>query len=86
MTHNPPLIVLLDSIRDLSQAYTIMVTPSLDSDWDILPQHDRILDSIRARDEEGTRQAMYKHLGHVRKNHEKYVRLLKKVDNPLEWE
>ena len=76
--------MLLDSIRDLLQEYIRLVTPYLDPDQDVLPQHYRILERIEARDEEGARQAMRQHLDQMRKNHEKYARMSGKAENSLE--
>lgn len=73
-THNPLLIVLLDSIRDLLQDYIMTVTPFLDPHQDVLPQHEHIVARVKARDEAGARQAMQEHLNQMRKNHQKYAR------------
>lgn len=83
MSHNPLLVVLLDSIRDLLQEYIAMVTPFLDPVQDVLPQHDHIFECVKARDEEGARQAMQQHLDQMRKNHQKYARLTENLCEPL---
>ncbi|MCL4395527.1 MAG: FadR family transcriptional regulator [Chloroflexi bacterium] len=66
-THNPLLIVLLDSIRDLMQNVRISVSryPLLYNT--VMPDHYAIVDRIAARDERGARRAMQGHLEHARK-------------------
>lgn len=70
-THNPLLVVLLDSIRDLLHDYLLLVIPRLELRQDVLPYHDQILERVAAGDEDGARQAMREHLMQIRRNHEK---------------
>ena len=78
MTHNPLLIVLVDSIRDLLQEYIARVTPYLDPRQENLPLHYRLFERIEARDVEGARQAMRENLEQMRKNSERYWKLTHK--------
>ena len=75
MTHNPLLIVLVDSIRDLLQEYIARVTPYLDPRQENLPLHQKLFERIKARDVEGAREAMRENLEQMRKNSERYSRL-----------
>ncbi len=75
MTHNPLLIVLVDSIRDLLQEYIARVTPYLDPRQENLPHHYNLLERIQAGDVEGARQAMRENLEQMRKNSERYSKL-----------
>ncbi|MEA3334356.1 MAG: FadR/GntR family transcriptional regulator [Chloroflexota bacterium] len=75
MTHNPLLIVLMDSIRDLLYEYIALVTVFLDPWKDNIPHHRRLLERIEARDAEGARQAMRDNLEQMRKNTERYAQL-----------
>jgi GntR family transcriptional repressor for pyruvate dehydrogenase complex len=64
-THNPLLIILLDSIRDLMQEVRLLVTRHPDLREKVMPDHRRILERVAARDPEGARQAMEEHLDHA---------------------
>lgn len=66
MTHNPLLLVLLDSISDLIREVRLSVSgyPHLFST--VMPDHRRILERVEARDVEGACQAMLLHLEHAR--------------------
>lgn len=75
MTHNPLLVVLLNSVRDLLQEYIRMVTPFLEPEKDVLPSHRKILKHVEAGNAKGAREAMREHLSQMRKNHEKYAEL-----------
>lgn len=75
MTHNPLLIVLMDSIRDLLQEYIALVTVYLDPQEENIPLHQHLLERIEARDVEGARQAMRGNLDQMRKNSERYSQL-----------
>jgi len=61
-THNPLLVVLLDSIRDLLQDYILSTLPHLDISQDVHPFHYRILECVVDHDVEGARQAMWEHI------------------------
>jgi len=69
-THNPLLIILLGSVRDLLQDYLTMVMPYLDTRRKIMPYHARIMQQVAAGNEEGARRAMRAHLAQIRRNHE----------------
>lgn len=77
MTHNPLLVVLLNSVRDLLREYITMVTPYLDPRQDVLPSHRMLLQHVEAGDSHGARRAMRDHLIQMRKNHEKYAQMSK---------
>jgi DNA-binding FadR family transcriptional regulator len=66
MTHNPLLIVLLDSIRDLMQEVRLLVTRHPGLHQRVMDDHYEILRRVVARDAEGARQAMQRHLEHAR--------------------
>jgi GntR family transcriptional repressor for pyruvate dehydrogenase complex len=65
-THNPLLIILLDSIRDLMQEVRLLVTRHPDLRQKVMPDHRKILERVAAKDQEGARQAMEEHLEHAR--------------------
>jgi GntR family transcriptional repressor for pyruvate dehydrogenase complex len=64
-THNPLLIILLDSIRDLMQEVRLLVTRHPDLREKVMPDHRKILERVAARDPEGARHAMEEHLKHA---------------------
>jgi GntR family transcriptional repressor for pyruvate dehydrogenase complex len=66
MTHNPLLIVLLDSIRDLMQEVRLLVTRHPGLHQQVMYDHHEILRRVATRDAEGARQAMQGHLEHAR--------------------
>lgn len=82
-THNPLLIILLDSIRDLMQEVRLMVTRHPDLRTRVMPDHRRILERVAARDPEGARQAMEDHLEHARRFQEELLNA-EAQDKPLE--
>ena len=65
MTHNPLLIVLMDSIGDLMREVRFGVAQYPGLEQQVLPDHRRILVRIAAGDGEGARQAMRNHLEHA---------------------
>jgi DNA-binding FadR family transcriptional regulator len=65
-THNPLLIVLLDSIRDLMQEIRLAVHSHPDLVGRVGPDHHKILERVIAKDARGARQAMQEHLEHAR--------------------
>ena len=73
-THNPLLIILLDSIRDLMQEVRLLVTRHPDLRKKVMPDHRRILDRVAAKDLDGARQAMEEHLEHARKFQEELLK------------
>ncbi len=75
-THNPLLIVLVDSIRDLLQEYIALVTPYLDPVEDNLRLHLKLLERVKARDAAGAREAMRENLDQMRRNSEMYAKLM----------
>jgi DNA-binding FadR family transcriptional regulator len=79
-THNPLLIILLDSIRDLMQEVRLMVTRHPDLRESVMPDHQKILERVAAKDTAGARRAMEEHLGHARRFQEE---LLSKERYPI---
>jgi len=65
-THNPLLIILLDSIRDLMQEIRLRVYLHPDILERVIPDHYQILDQVRAKNPAGARRAMQTHLEHAR--------------------
>lgn len=65
-THNPLLVILLDSIHDLMQEVRLRVSSYPGIAEVIIPDHYRILDYVVAGDEEGARHAMREHIDHAR--------------------
>lgn len=65
-THNPLLVVLLDSIRDLMQEVRLRVTRHPGLHERVMVDHNKILERVAAKDSEGARQAMQEHLKHAR--------------------
>jgi DNA-binding FadR family transcriptional regulator len=83
-THNPLLIVLVASIRDLLQEYIALVTPYVDPRRDNLRLHFKLLERVEARDAAGARQAMRENLDQMRKNSELYSKLVGQGDERKE--
>jgi GntR family transcriptional repressor for pyruvate dehydrogenase complex len=73
-THNPLLIILLDSIRDLMQEVRLLVTRHPDLRKKVMPDHRKILERVAANDPEGARQAMEVHLDHARRFQEELLK------------
>jgi GntR family transcriptional repressor for pyruvate dehydrogenase complex len=73
-THNPLLIILLDSIRDLMQEVRLLVTRHPDLREKVMPDHRKILERVVAKDPEGARQAMEEHLEHARRFQEELLK------------
>jgi GntR family transcriptional repressor for pyruvate dehydrogenase complex len=61
-THNPLLILLLDSIRDLMAEVRARVSEETGLFERVMPTHLQILECIAARDVRGARRAMREHL------------------------
>ena len=83
-THNPLLIVLVASIRDLLQEYIALVTPYVDPRRDNLRLHFKLLERVEARDAAGARQAMRENLDQMRRNSELYSKLVGQEDERKE--
>ena len=64
-THNPLLILLLDSIRDLMQEVRLRVYQHPDIFDNVIPDHYKILEQVSAKNSTGARQAMQEHLDHA---------------------
>lgn len=73
-THNPLLIILLDSIRDLMQEVRLLVTRHPDLRQKVIPDHRKILERVEAKDPAGARQAMEEHLEHARRFQEELLK------------
>jgi GntR family transcriptional repressor for pyruvate dehydrogenase complex len=73
-THNPLLIILLDSIRDLMQEIRLMVTRHPGLREQVMPDHHKIMERVAAKDPKGARQAMEEHLEHARRFQEELLR------------
>ncbi len=80
--HNPLLIVLLESIRDLIQDVRLSVSgyPRLHNT--VMPDHHVIVDCIAARDARGARQAMQQHLEHARSIQELFLAQQENQETP----
>jgi DNA-binding FadR family transcriptional regulator len=61
-THNPLLILLLDSIRDLMVEVRALVAREQGLYERVMPTHVRVLECVEARDPAGARAAMREHL------------------------
>jgi GntR family transcriptional repressor for pyruvate dehydrogenase complex len=61
-THNPLLLLLLDSIRDLMAEIRALVAQEQGLYERVMPTHFRVLECVEARDPEGARAAMREHL------------------------
>jgi len=61
-THNPLLILLLDSIRDLMAEIRALVAREQGLYERVMPTHVRVLECVEARDPKGARAAMREHL------------------------
>jgi GntR family transcriptional repressor for pyruvate dehydrogenase complex len=75
MTHNPLLLVLMDSIRELLREYIALVTVYLDPLEDNIRLHEMLLERVEAGDRDGARQAMQINLDQMQNNTEMYTRL-----------
>lgn len=75
MTHNPLLLVLMDSIRELLREYIALVTVYLDPLEDNIRLHEMLLEHVEAGDRDGARRAMQINLDQMQRNTEMYTRL-----------
>ena len=73
MSHNPLLVVLLDSIRDLMQEVRRLVHRHPGLYQIVMPDHRRIMERVIAKDPEGARRAMWEHLEHARRIQEEVL-------------
>jgi len=73
-THNPLLIILLDSIRDLMQEVRLLATRHPDLHQKVMPDHRKILKCVSAKDLAGARTAMEEHLEHARRFQEELLK------------
>jgi DNA-binding FadR family transcriptional regulator len=62
ITHNPLLILLLDSIQDLMAEVRTLVAREPGLSERVMPTHKRIVERVAARDASGARRAMRDHL------------------------
>jgi DNA-binding FadR family transcriptional regulator len=83
-THNPLLIILLDSIRDLMREVRLMVTRHPGLREQVMPDHEKILDCIAAQDPNGARQAMAEHLEHALRIQEELLVATSQDEEPLQ--
>ena len=81
-THNPLLVVLINSIRDLLQEYIARVTPYVDPQEDNLTLHQRLLERIEAGDVTGARESMRENLDQMRRNNEMYLKMIARKSEP----
>jgi len=72
-THNPLLALLLDSIHDLMWDVRLMVQQHPDLAQTVIPDHQRILESIASRQPQAASQAMQEHLDHARLIQERFL-------------
>ena len=61
-SHNPLLIVLLESVHDLMADVRSLVANQQHLYNRVMPTHDQVLESVTARDVQGAREAMQEHL------------------------
>ena len=61
-THNPLLVLLLDSVQDLMAEVRVLVAQKQGIFERVMPTHIRVLDCVAARDARGARRAMREHL------------------------
>ena len=66
ISHNPLLVLLLDSISDILREVRLSVSMYPDISLKALPDHRLILERVQERDSEGGRQVMRLHLEHAR--------------------
>jgi GntR family transcriptional repressor for pyruvate dehydrogenase complex len=61
-THNPLMVVLIDSMRDLLEEYIRATLPHVDIRREVIPYHREVFERVAARDPQGAQQAMSRHL------------------------
>jgi GntR family transcriptional repressor for pyruvate dehydrogenase complex len=72
-SHNPLMIILLDSIREPMQEIRLSVSQYSDLFATVMPDHSLIIEQIAARNAQGACQAMQAHLDHARAIQEKFL-------------
>jgi len=72
-SHNPLMIMLLDSIRGPMQEIRLSVSLYPDLFATVMPDHVRIVEKVAGRDAEGAQQAMQLHLDHARSIQDKFL-------------
>jgi len=72
-SHNPLMIVLLDSIREPMQEIRLSVSQYSDLFATVMPDHAAIVEQVAAGDPEGAQQAMRAHLDHARSIQEEFL-------------
>jgi DNA-binding FadR family transcriptional regulator len=72
-SHNPLMIVLLDSIREPMQEIRLSVSRYPDLFATVMPDHALIIERVAARDALGACRAMQAHLDHARTIQEKFL-------------
>ena len=77
MTHNPFLVVLLDSISDLMRDVRLMVLEYINLPELVNPGHVRLVEQIATHDSEGAAEAMQDHLEQARMIQTEYLALRK---------
>jgi GntR family transcriptional repressor for pyruvate dehydrogenase complex len=72
-THNPLLSVFLNSIRDLTENVRNLLQDYPKLGEKVYPDHLVIFERLQARDADGAREAMLKHLEHARQIQKEYL-------------
>lgn len=72
-THNPLIVILLDSIQDLMLDVRLLVQEYPDLYDEVMPDHRAILERVSARDPRGSRRAMQTHLEHARRIQQEFL-------------
>jgi DNA-binding FadR family transcriptional regulator len=72
-THNPLLVALLDSVRDLMQDVRMWVHRHPTVYETVVPDHQAIVAAIAARDPDAAARAMQRHLDHSRAFHREFL-------------
>jgi GntR family transcriptional repressor for pyruvate dehydrogenase complex len=80
ISHNPLLVLLLDSISDILREVRLSVSKHPDIFLKALPDHRQILERVQERDSEGGRQAMRLHLEHAREIQDQVVQQKSSAD------
>jgi len=78
-SHNPLMIVLLDSIREPMQEIRVSVSRYPELFATVMPDHAKIVERVAARDPDGARQAMQAHLSNARSIQDKFLAQQKEV-------
>jgi GntR family transcriptional repressor for pyruvate dehydrogenase complex len=73
-THNPIIIILINSIQDLLREIRSMVENYPELVSTVMPDHQKIVESIQRRDAEAAAAAMTQHLEDARAIQDRYLR------------